>query len=45
MAALCDRLENMNDDDVVENMESEVALLQREFETVYRELDDRHLSD
>ena len=45
MAALCDRLENMDEDEAAEIMESEVALLQREFETVYRELDDRHLSD
>ena len=45
MAALCDRLENMDEDEAAEVMESEVALLQREFETVYRELDDRHLSD
>ena len=45
MAALCDRLENMDEAEAAEIMESEVALLQREFETVYRELDDRHLSD
>jgi signal transduction histidine kinase/CheY-like chemotaxis protein/HPt (histidine-containing phosphotransfer) domain-containing protein len=45
MAALCDRLEKMDEAEAAEIMESEVALLQREFETVYRELDDRHLSD
>jgi HPt (histidine-containing phosphotransfer) domain-containing protein len=45
MAALCDRLEHMDEAESVELMESEVALLQREFETVYRELDDRHLGD
>ena len=50
MAAMCDRLENMDleqlgDDEAGTRMESEVARLQREFETVYRELDDRHLGD
>jgi signal transduction histidine kinase/CheY-like chemotaxis protein/HPt (histidine-containing phosphotransfer) domain-containing protein len=45
MAALCDRLEHMDDDEAHESMASEVARLQREFETVYRELDDRHLGD
>ena len=45
MAALCDRLENMDDEQAAEMMVSEVELLQREFETVYRELDDRHLGD
>ena len=45
MAALCEGLENMNEDEAAEMMESEVARLQSEFETVYRELDDRHLSD
>jgi CheY-like chemotaxis protein/HPt (histidine-containing phosphotransfer) domain-containing protein len=45
MAALCDRLENLDEGEVAERMETEVALLQHEFETVYRELDDRHLGD
>ena len=50
MAAMCDRLENMDlenmdDDEAGTRMVSEVARLQREFETVYRELDDRHLGD
>jgi len=45
MAVLCDRLEHLGEEAAVETMESEVARLQREFETVYRELDDRHLSD
>jgi signal transduction histidine kinase/response regulator RpfG family c-di-GMP phosphodiesterase len=45
MAALCSRLEHMGDEEANESMESEVAQLQREFETVYRELDDRHLGD
>ena len=45
MAALCEGLENMSEDEAAEMMESEVARLQSEFETVYRELDDRHLSD
>ena len=45
MAVLCDRLEHLGEEAAVETMESEVARLQREFETVYRELDDRHLGD
>jgi HPt (histidine-containing phosphotransfer) domain-containing protein len=45
MAAHCDRLERMGDGQAGESMMSEVTLLQREFETVYRELDDRHLGD
>ena len=45
MAVLCDRLEHLGEEESVETMESEVVRLQREFETVYRELDDRHLGD
>ncbi len=45
MAVLCDRLESIGDDPAEETMVSEVALLQREFEAAYRELDDRHLGD
>jgi len=43
MAALCDRLERISDAEADEVMVSKVALLQREFEAAYRELDNRHL--
>jgi signal transduction histidine kinase/DNA-binding NarL/FixJ family response regulator len=45
MAALCARLEHMDDHATGEELISEVALLQREFEAAHRELDNRHLSD
>ena len=45
MAALCVRLEQMGDEEADEDLVSEVALLQREFEAAHRELDDRHLGD
>jgi hypothetical protein len=47
MAAQCDRLERID----AEAVDSEsavvtaVALLQREFQAAYRELDNRHLGD
>jgi signal transduction histidine kinase/CheY-like chemotaxis protein/HPt (histidine-containing phosphotransfer) domain-containing protein len=45
MAALCDKLEQIEDEMSSERMVSEVAQLQREFDTAYRELDNRHLGD
>jgi CheY-like chemotaxis protein/HPt (histidine-containing phosphotransfer) domain-containing protein len=45
MAALCDRLEQIDDHVPGETVASEIALLQREFEAAHRELDNRHLSD
>ena len=45
MAALCDRLEKIEDHVPGELVVSEIALLQREFEEAHRELDDRHLGD
>jgi signal transduction histidine kinase/ActR/RegA family two-component response regulator/HPt (histidine-containing phosphotransfer) domain-containing protein len=45
MAAQCDRLERIDAEASDSAMVTEVALLQREFEAAYRELDNRHLSD
>jgi CheY-like chemotaxis protein/HPt (histidine-containing phosphotransfer) domain-containing protein len=45
MAELCDRLEQLDNHVAGEHVVSEVALLQREFESTHRELDDRHLGD
>jgi HPt (histidine-containing phosphotransfer) domain-containing protein len=45
MAALCDRLEKIDDHVPGELLVSEIVLLQREFEAAHRELDDRHLGD
>ena len=45
MAALCNRLEQIDDHIAGELVVSEVALLQQEFEATHRELDDRHLGD
>jgi two-component system sensor histidine kinase/response regulator len=45
MAALCSRLEHMDDEASDTELVAEVARLQGEFEAAYRELDNRHLSD
>jgi signal transduction histidine kinase/CheY-like chemotaxis protein/HPt (histidine-containing phosphotransfer) domain-containing protein len=45
MASQCDRLERVDAQAAGSEMITEVALLQREFEAAYRELDNRHLSD
>jgi hypothetical protein len=45
MAALCARLEHMDNHASEEELIAEVALLQGEFEAAYRELDNRHLGD
>jgi signal transduction histidine kinase/DNA-binding NarL/FixJ family response regulator len=45
MAALCVRLERMQDEVAEESLLQEVSQLQVEFEVAYRELDDRHLGD
>ncbi len=45
MALQCDRLERVDAQASDSEMVTEVALLQREFEAAYRELDNRHLSD
>ena len=45
MAAQCDRLERIEAQASDNAMVTEVALLQREFQAAYRELDNRHLSD
>ena len=45
MAALCDRLEQIDDSVTGERMVLDVSLLQQEFEAAYRELDDRHLGN
>ena len=45
MAALCSRLEKIDDQVQEEEIVAEVAMLQTEFEAAYRELDNRHLGD
>jgi signal transduction histidine kinase/DNA-binding NarL/FixJ family response regulator len=45
MAALCTRLEHVDDEVAEELLLQEVSQLQVEFEAAYRELDDRHLGD
>jgi len=45
MAALCVRLEHVDDAAAEDLLLAEVARLQQEFEAAHRELDDRHLSD
>ncbi len=45
MAALCVRLEHMQDEATEDLLLAEVSRLQVEFEAAYRELDDRHLGD
>ncbi len=47
MAAQCDRLERIDAEasDSDSAMVTAVALLQREFQAAYRELDNRHLGD
>jgi signal transduction histidine kinase/CheY-like chemotaxis protein/HPt (histidine-containing phosphotransfer) domain-containing protein len=45
MAALCVKLEHMEDEAGEELLLHEVSQLQVEFEAAYRELDDRHLGD
>jgi signal transduction histidine kinase/FixJ family two-component response regulator/HPt (histidine-containing phosphotransfer) domain-containing protein len=45
MAALCVRLEQMQDEVAEDLLLAEVSKLQVEFEAAFRELDDRHLGD
>jgi len=45
LAALCVRLEHMQDEVAEDLLLAEVSQLQVEFEAAYRELDDRHLGD
>jgi len=45
MASQCERLEGVDVHASDSEMVTQVALLQREFEAAYRELDNRHLSD